>query len=117
MREAIGTTPPIGDLGFVDLIAPVVNRRETGRRADGAIDVHETAAHAADQVVMVVANPVLEPSRRPGRLDAPDQPFGDQESKGVVHGLQRDSADLAPDDVGDTVGRDVRLTRHSPEDR
>ena len=59
---------------------------------------------------------VLEASRRPGGLNAPDQPFGDQDAEGVVHRLERDGADLGPDDLGHAVGRDVGLTRDRPQD-
>ena len=62
-------------------------------------------------MVMVVTNPVLEARRRPGGLNAPDQALGHQQAKRVVHRLQRDGADFGPDDVGDGVGRDVRLPR------
>jgi hypothetical protein len=107
---------PVGDLGLVDLVAHVVDCRETGGGADRAVDVDQTAADATDQMVVVVANPILEPSRRPGGLNTPDQALGDQETKGVVHRLERDGTDLGSDDLGHTVGRDVGLTRHCPED-
>jgi hypothetical protein len=67
-------------------------------------------------MVVVVANPILEPSRRPGGLNTPDQALGDQEAKGVVHRLERNGTDLGPDELGRTVGRDVGLTRYRPED-
>jgi hypothetical protein len=60
---AIRTAPPIGDLGLIDLVAHVVGRRETGSGADGAVDVDDTAADPADQMVMVVADTGLEASR------------------------------------------------------
>ena len=63
LGQAIRTAPPVGDLGLVDLVALVVDRRETGRRADRAVDVDQTAADAADQMVVVVADAILEASR------------------------------------------------------
>jgi hypothetical protein len=57
------TAPPVDDLGLVDLVAFVVDRRETGREADGAVDVDGTSADAADQMVVVVADPILEARR------------------------------------------------------
>jgi hypothetical protein len=66
-------------------------------------------------MVVVVADPVFEQRRRPGRLNAPDDALGDQEGERVVHGLKGDGANLDPDDLGHTVGRDVRLPRHRPE--
>jgi hypothetical protein len=45
-----------------------------------------------------------------------NETFGDQYTKGVVHGLKRDGADLSPDDVGHDVGGDVRLCRDCTQD-
>jgi len=67
-------------------------------------------------MVVVVADPILEASWRPGRLNAPDQAFGDQDGEGIVHRLERDGADLGPDDLGHAVGGDVGLTRYRPQD-
>ena len=67
-------------------------------------------------MVVVVADPILEASRRPGGLNAPDEAFGDQDAEGVVHRLERDGADLGPDGLGHAVGRDVGLTRDRPQD-
>jgi hypothetical protein len=116
LGQTVRTAPPVGDLGFLDLVAPGVGRLETGGGADRAVDVDHAAADATDQMVVVVTNPILEASRRPGRLNAPDEAFGDQEAKGVVHRLQRDGADLAPDDLRHGIGRDVRLARYGPQD-
>jgi DNA-binding PadR family transcriptional regulator len=66
-------------------------------------------------MVVVVPYPILEASRRPGRLHAPDQAFGHQQAEGVVHRLKRDGADLDPHRLGHGVGRDVRLTRNHSE--
>ena len=63
LGQAIRTAPPVGDLGLVDLVAPVVGRRETGRGADRAVDVDHAAADAADQMVVVVADAILEARR------------------------------------------------------
>jgi hypothetical protein len=68
-------------------------------------------------MVMVVADPVLEARRRPGRLDAPDQALGDQQPKRVVHRLQRDGADFSSDGIGHGIGGDVRLSRYRPQHR
>ena len=68
-------------------------------------------------MVMVVADPVLEPSRRPGGLNAADESCGDQDAESVINRLQRDGADLRLGDVGDDVGRDVRLTGDGPQHR
>ena len=65
--------------------------------------------------MVVVADAILESSRRPGGLNAADETFGDQNAEGVVHRLQRDRPDFAPDDVGYGVRGDVRLTRDGPQ--
>jgi hypothetical protein len=109
--ETVRTAPPIGDFGLVDLVAPIVDRRETRRGADRAIDVDHAAAGSTDQVVVIVADAIFEASRRSRGLNAPDEALGDQQGQGVVDRLQRDGTDPGPDDLGHGVGRDVRLTR------
>jgi hypothetical protein len=67
-------------------------------------------------MVVVVADAILEASRRSGRLNAPEKAFGDQHTECVVHRLERDGADLGPDDFGHRIGRDVGLTRDRAQD-
>ena len=112
-----GTAAPVGDLGLVDLVALVVGRREARSGADGAVHVDHAAADATDQMMVVVADPILEAGRRAGGLDAADQAFGDQEAQRVVHRLERDGADLGPDDLGHAIGGDVGLAADRAEDR
>ena len=66
-------------------------------------------------MMVVVAHPILEASRRAGRLNAPDQPLGDQDAQRVIHRLERDGADLGPHGLAYCVGRDVGLTRDGPQ--
>jgi hypothetical protein len=68
-------------------------------------------------VVVIVADPILEASRRSSGLNAPDQSLGDKETQGVVNRLQGDGTDLDPDDLGHGVGRDVGLTGDRTQDR
>jgi hypothetical protein len=63
LRQAVGTPPPIRDLGLVDPVALVIGRRQTGSGADRTLDIDHAAAHTADQVMVVVADPILEASR------------------------------------------------------
>lgn len=109
--EAIRTPSPVDHFGLVDLVALVLRRGEAGSGADGAVHVHHAAARAADQMVVVVADAILEARRRAGGLDAPDETFGDEKGETVVHGLERDGADLRADDLRHAIGRDVRLPR------
>jgi hypothetical protein len=67
-------------------------------------------------MVVVVPDTILEARRRPGGLNAPYEPFGDEDTEGVVHRLKRDGADLGPDDVCHGVGRDVGLARYRAQD-
>jgi hypothetical protein len=62
-------------------------------------------------MMVVIAYAIFEASRRSGGLNAPDESFGDQNAEGVVHRLERDSADLGSDRLGHAVGCHVRLTR------
>jgi hypothetical protein len=55
--------------------------------ADCAVNIDHPAAETADQVVMVVASPVLVARRRPCGLDASDQTLVGQDGEGVVHRL------------------------------
>jgi hypothetical protein len=66
-------------------------------------------------MVMVVADAILEPRWRAGWLDTADETFGDEQTKRVVHRLQRDRPDLSSDGFGHGVRRDVRLIRDDPE--
>jgi hypothetical protein len=67
--------------------------------------------------MVVVTDPILEPSRRSGGLYASDQALGDQHTEGIVDRLQRDGTDLGPDHFGHGISRDVRLTGYGPQDR
>lgn len=66
-------------------------------------------------MVMVVANPILEPGRGPGGLDPPDEPSGDQHGECVVHGLERNGPDFGPGDFRDSLGGDVWPTSDRPQ--
>jgi hypothetical protein len=66
--------------------------------------------------MVVVADAGFEASRRPGRLNTPDEAFADQQTECVVHGLQGNGADLGPHGLRHAVGGDVGLTRHRPQD-
>ena len=116
LGQAIGTTAPVSDFGLVDLVAHVIDHRETGGGADRAVNVGQTAADSADQMVVVVTDPILEASRRPGWLNAPDETRGDQEAKTVVDRLEGDGTDFGSDDLGHPLGRDVGLRRDRPQD-
>jgi hypothetical protein len=60
-------------------------------------------------MVVVVADAILEASRRPRRLNASDESLSGQQAEGVVDRLQRDGADLGPHGLGDAISGDVGL--------
>lgn len=68
-------------------------------------------------MVVVVVDPILEASRRPGGLNTSDETAGDKHAEGVVHRLKRDGTNLPPDRLGYAVGRDVGLPRDCPQNR
>src|SRR5438270_6436532 len=91
-RDAVGASAPIDALGFVDLVARVLGGCQARRLAHGAVDIHHPAAGSADEMVVVVVDSVFVPSRRSGRLDAPDDALVSEGPKRVVHRLKRDDA-------------------------
>ena len=63
-------------------------------RAGRTVDVDDAPAVAADQVVVVVADPCLVPRRRSGRFEPSDQTGRDQGTEHVVHSLRGDLAEV-----------------------
>jgi hypothetical protein len=115
LRQAIRAATPVNDFGLVDVEAAVVAGRETRRGSDRAVNVNQTAAVSTNQMVVVVAHPILETSRGSGGLNATDKARADQNAQRVVHRLERDGPDLCPDSVANRVGGDVWLTRNRPQ--
>jgi len=62
VTNAIGTAPPVGDLGLIDLVAVVVGSRETRRVSNRAVYIHHTTTNSTDQMMVVVADAIFEPS-------------------------------------------------------
>src|SRR4029079_33489 len=81
---AARTTPPVNDFGLVDDVPRIVGRGQAWHGADGAVHVDRAAAGAADQMMVVVADPRLVPRRRAGGLDTAEQTHVDQHADGVV---------------------------------
>lgn len=67
-------------------------------------------------MMVVVGHAILEQGGRPGRLNAPDEPLIDEDGQRVVDGLQRDDADLGPDDARQRVRGGVGMTRYGAQD-
>src|ERR1700730_10053520 len=58
-RDTFGTSAPVDDLGFVDLVARVVGGRQARGVADRTVDVDHPAAGPADEAVVGVIAPGL----------------------------------------------------------
>lgn len=106
---AVGTESPEHDLGLVYREAGVVVRSQARPLADRAVHVLGPPAAPADQVVMVVADPGLEPGGRTGRFDATEQTGVRTGSQNVVDGLLGHRAEAQRDEPGDGVGGCVRM--------
>jgi hypothetical protein len=61
--HATGTATPVHDFGFIDFIAASIGGRQARRETDGAVYVDHAAARSTNQMVVVVADPILEASR------------------------------------------------------
>jgi hypothetical protein len=113
--DALGTSAPVDDLGFIDLVAEVIGGRQARSVVDRTVDVDHPIAGSTDEVVVVVPDPVLVASGRPGRLDAPEEALLGKGREGVVYRLDRDGTDLTPDGLGHGVGCDMRFIRDGPK--
>ena len=110
-RLAIGTGAPIDDLCLIDLKTGVTGCVQAGCRTDGAIDIIGFSAGAADQMVMVVPDPIFIKGGRTRGLNAADETLFDQHSKGIVNRLLRNGPNVGADVLGDRVHRAVRPVR------
>ena len=61
--KTVGAQAPVDDLGLVDEEAMLVVELEAGPLPHRTVDVDGPVAPAAYEVVVVVADPVLEPRR------------------------------------------------------
>ena len=94
-----------------------MDRSETRGGADGAVDVDDAAAHAADQVMVVVADAGFEAGRRTCWLDATEDALANEQRERVVDRLKRDCADLGPDHRRYDVRCGMRMCRDRAQDR
>jgi hypothetical protein len=60
LLDTLRAATPVRDLGLVDLIATIVEWLQARRGTRRAIDVDDTAAGSADQVMVIVADTILE---------------------------------------------------------
>ena len=93
----------------------VVGGGEAGAYADGAVDVGDGAARAADEVVVVVADAHLVARDRARGLDPSDEPGVGERAEHVVDRLVRDGRLLGAHRGEDGVGVGVRLAAYGPQ--
>ena len=106
---AVGADAPEGHFALVDRKSVALGPLHARGLTDHAVHVGHRAADPADDVVVVVADSILVASDRAARLDAAHEIPLDEHAEGVVHRLTGDRAELRPDDVGEFLGRCVRM--------
>ena len=104
-----GAQAPVDDLGLVDEETMVVVCGEARGRADGTIDVIHQIAPSANEMVMIVSNPVLVAGNRPCGLYPTQEVLLDEDPERVVHGLTGDRPDLVAHRVGQLFGGRMRV--------
>ena len=100
---------PVDHFGFVDLEAVVIVGMQARGFADGAADVLGLAAGTADEVMMVIADPVFVEGGGVGRLDAADDALVREYVQDVVDGLTRNGTELGADLLGELIGGRVGM--------
>ena len=116
-RGAGGAGAPEGHFGLIDGVTSSIRRSETRSGADGAVDIDDSPAATAHEVMMVVAHARLVSGRRSRRLDTPQDARVHECRQCVVHRLLRDGADLVTRGVGDGIGRGMGMVLHRGQDR
>lgn len=88
---------------------------KTGRLADRTVDVGDAAATAADDMVMVVADPGLVAGHRPGWLDLANESGLGERAEDVVDRLMGDVGQALADRADDLVGVGVGMVDQGVE--
>lgn len=95
------------DLGLVKKETVVVVGGEARGRSDGAIDVVHQITPSANEMVMIVSNPVLVAGNRSCGLYPTQEVLLDEDPKCVVHGLTGDRSQLVANGLGYVLSGDV----------
>ena len=95
------------DLGLIKKESMVVVGGEARGRADGTIDVIHQIAPSANEMVMVVSNPVLVAGNRSCGLYPTQEVFLNEDPKSVVYGLTGDRSQLVANGFRDVLSGDV----------
>ena len=104
-----GAQAPVDDLGLIKKETMVVVCGEARGRADGAIDVIHQITPSANEMVMIVSNPVLVAGNRSCGLYPTQEVLLDEDPKCVVHGLTGDRSQLVANGLGDVLSGGVRV--------
>ena len=102
-----GTSARVDDLGFVDLLAEVVDGRQARGVADRTVDVDHPIAGSTDEVVVVVTDPVLVAD--PAGWMCRRRPFSVRAARASYTAWTE--MDLGPDGLGHGVGCHVGFIR------
>ncbi len=94
---------------------PIVGWGETRPVSHRTVDIDQPVAVAADEVMVIVANSILEACRRTGRLNRSDDVVLGQHGQRVVDRLARYRSDLSPNGFGNLVGAPVWLSRYGSQ--
>jgi hypothetical protein len=79
---------PVHDLSFIDHKAMVGACGEAGSVARGTVNIGDSAAGAANHMVVVIAHPRLVAGDRSGWFDLTDQAYCGERSQNVINGLR-----------------------------
>jgi hypothetical protein len=119
--DVLGTTvrahAPENDIRLVDQVSGVGDGVEAGGVADGAVDVRDLPAPAADEMVMIVTDSRLVSGGTARGFYPAEQPAAVQRVQGVIDGLQGDLTDPTPNATVNGVHVQVVALPYGPHDR
>ena len=105
---ALRAQTPVRDVGFVDGKAVRLGCMQAGALTDGAVDVADGTARAAQNVVVVVPDAVLVQGGGADRLDASHDAALDEGIQGVIYRLLGDRTNVRAGEAGNVIGGAVR---------
>jgi hypothetical protein len=114
-RQTSRAFAPINDLRLIDSVSRIRRRGQARRIAHRAVDVDRLPARAANEMVVIISDAILKASRRPRRLNPPDQPLLCQHPEGVVHRLPRNGSNLSTNLNGHIIRRRMRPAGYRPQ--
>lgn len=109
---AIGAEAPIDDFGLVHVETPVVDGRQAWSVAHGTVDIDQTVAAPADEMVVIVTYSVLVPGGRACGLNPTDDVVVGQDGQRIIDRLPGNRPDLSTNPLGHFIRTDVRMGRH-----